>query len=345
MFWAILIVGVLFLLAASPGFRLAAILVVGALAAGIYFLVQNAEHESKIAQEQRAAAASAQARAAEEQDAAERLRWGKVSPTEVELRDLKFTPAYYGKFDVTAGLKNNSIMPITGVRFYVRAYDCPDGAAQLAQCDKIGGDELSADAMVPPGEVRGISVSASLSNMPPLRGSLSWRYVVSSQAVSLSPASPAKSSYQLTQVAKRVSGSFPLASCTGWDGTTTGIEGVNTGAAKMQGRITRADIQEYCNRDPGDETIPHQGKLTIPQCVTKYVRQTANISLFAGADCVLGDVSYSINGKLSGATHFPMAPAADNSCASGIPPLVAQFKVLCPLTFNALALNEGGRAR
>src|SRR5689334_18985257 len=43
-----------------------------------------------------------------EQQAAERLRWGKVNPAEVELRDLKITPTFGGLFDVTAGLKCSS---------------------------------------------------------------------------------------------------------------------------------------------------------------------------------------------------------------------------------------------
>jgi hypothetical protein len=62
-------------------------------------------------------------------------------------------------------------------------------------------------------------------------------------------------------------GDFPVASCKTWNGTVVELSGINTSTAIMRGIITRADIQEYCERDPGGETKAYGGKLTTgPVC-------------------------------------------------------------------------------
>src|ERR1035437_2244988 len=39
-------------------------------------------------------------------------------------------------------------------------------------------------------------------------------------------------------------GSFPLESCRGWDGTITSLSGVNSSSALMRGVVTKEDLQE-----------------------------------------------------------------------------------------------------
>ena len=52
----------------------------------------------------------------------------------------------------------------------------------------------------------------------------------------------------------RAAGDFPLASCKGWNGTVVERDGIDTTHATMRGIVTKADLQEYCERDPGGKT-------------------------------------------------------------------------------------------
>ena len=66
-------------------------------------------------------------------------------------------------------------------------------------------------------------------------------------------------------------GDFPLASCKGWNGTIVESSGVNSQSAVIRGIVTKADVQEYCERDPGGVTKQYGGKLTAGQCVSQVL--------------------------------------------------------------------------
>lgn len=134
-------------------------------------------------------------------------------------------------------------------------------------------------------------------------------------------------------------GDFPLASCKGWNGTVTERDGIDTARATMRGVITKADLQEYCERDPGGETKAYGGKLTKAQCVTKYLREEGGSPLSAEADCRAGTVSYRYGSRQAGRARFPIGPDGDTSCASGMPPLIEQFKTLCPAAARRLKID------
>lgn len=148
------------------------------------------------------------------------------------------------------------------------------------------------------------------------------------------------------------SGDFPLASCKSWNGTITKLSGLNTARATMQGSVATPDVQEYCERDPGGETIAYGGKLTIDQCVARYKREVKNIRLEAVANCNQGILSFSYGPSRRQKVKFPISAETDQSCASGLPPLREQFKILCPaaasthnVTVKVLATFLGGRMR
>jgi hypothetical protein len=126
-----------------------------------------------------------------------------------------------------------------------------------------------------------------------------------------------------------VTGSFPLASCKGWSGTATSQTGIDSKSAKMTGTITRADIQEYCERDPGGETTQFGGSITPEQCTSKYFAEAKGAELNVVANCMTGALTLNDEGEQK-RVKFPLATDADTSCASGMPPLIAQFKTLCP---------------
>lgn len=134
-------------------------------------------------------------------------------------------------------------------------------------------------------------------------------------------------------------GDFPLASCKGWNGTVVERDGIDTARATMRGIVTKADLQEYCERDPGGETKQYGGKLTTAQCVANYLRSEGRATMAAEANCRAGTVSYRYGDRQTGRAHFPQGADADTSCASGMPPLIEQFKMLCPATAKRLKVE------
>ena len=133
-------------------------------------------------------------------------------------------------------------------------------------------------------------------------------------------------------------GDFPLASCKSHDGTIIEKSGVNTSKALIKGIITKADIQEYCERDPGGSTIQYGGKETVAMCVEKIYRKEKDKQLIATANCSTQVLTVRDYNNKEVQVRFPLAPNADQSCASGMPPLVSQFKILCPAAANRLKM-------
>jgi hypothetical protein len=132
------------------------------------------------------------------------------------------------------------------------------------------------------------------------------------------------------------SGDFPRASCKTWNGTVVGISGVDTSNARMTGIVSRADVQEYCDRAAGDETLPSGRKLTTAQCVGRYFRKLRRVKLLARADCARATVEFHDGDRV----ERLQLPAEDASCASGGVPLVQQFIKLCPTRARELKMND-----
>ena len=140
---------------------------------------------------------------------------------------------------------------------------------------------------------------------------------------------------------------FPLASCKGWNGTINVMDGLNSTKATMTGHVLAKDLREYCTRDPGGETTNYGGKLSIDQCVAKYLAQK-NDPLRTTANCETGDLVFEryLNGekKVSKQT-FPLGIGTETSCASGLMPLEAQFAMLCPKNANSDDWIAAGQQR
>ena len=134
-------------------------------------------------------------------------------------------------------------------------------------------------------------------------------------------------------------GDFPLASCKGWNGTVVERDGIDTTHATMRGIVTKADLQEYCERDPGGETKQFGGKLTTAQCVVNYLRSEGRATMAAEANCRAGTVSYRYGDRQAAKARFPLGADGDTSCASGNPPMIEQFKMLCPAAAKRLKVE------
>ena len=131
---------------------------------------------------------------------------------------------------------------------------------------------------------------------------------------------------------------FPLASCKSHNGTIIEKSGINTSRALIKGIVTKADIQEYCERDPGGSTIKYGGKETVAMCVEKIYRQEKDTQLIAVANCSTQVLTFRDGSNQEKQVRFPLAPSANQSCASGMPPLISQFKILCPTAANKLRM-------
>lgn len=134
-------------------------------------------------------------------------------------------------------------------------------------------------------------------------------------------------------------GDYPLASCSGWGATIIDIVGVDGRNARMEGAITKADMREFCDRDPGGETVQYGGALTTDQCAEKYWAQERNVTMTTTADCGKGQLVFMQNGHEPQSVRFPLGPDADTSCASGMPPFMAQFRIVCPMAAARLGVE------
>jgi peptidoglycan hydrolase-like protein with peptidoglycan-binding domain len=139
-------------------------------------------------------------------------------------------------------------------------------------------------------------------------------------------------------------GDYPVASCKSWNGTITEKSGINSKSATLRGIVTKADIQEYCDRDPGGMTRNYGGKLTPEQCVLQIQNEIGRVDLATTADCNSGALIFRYGSRPPTTVQFPLGPHADNSCASGTPPLIEQFKLLCPAwaTITSPTAPSGG---
>lgn len=144
------------------------------------------------------------------------------------------------------------------------------------------------------------------------------------------------------------SGSFPRASCSGWDGTITELTGVNSSNARMRGVITREDFQEFCERMKGEDE-----KDTVKKCVEDLVAEhrgrTLNpLDLMSTADCQRGvmrdtnEMAYQLVGTSRPPVitlvwkHIRTGKVLEGTCASGGLLLTEQFKLMCPTLVNRL---------
>jgi len=125
------------------------------------------------------------------------------------------------------------------------------------------------------------------------------------------------------------SGDYPVASCKSWNGTITEKSGINSRNALIKGSVTKADVQEYCERDPGGMTKQYGGKLTVEQCVAKTQQEIGKVDLVTKANCSTGTLVFQYGSRPPTSVRFPLGADANQSCASGMPPLIEQFKILC----------------
>lgn len=120
-------------------------------------------------------------------------------------------------------------------------------------------------------------------------------------------------------------GDYPVASCKSWNGTIKTVMGQDSAHAVMVGFVTLDDIREYCGRVYGDQATPQR----VETCAREEFAAIKEKRLRTHADCNRGTIIFDDPRGIESA-QFPLPVDADVSCASGMPPLQAQFRILCP---------------
>lgn len=136
-------------------------------------------------------------------------------------------------------------------------------------------------------------------------------------------------------VGKRAS--FPI-SAKGEQATLTELDGVDTDHASAKGQITQADFLEYCERDPGGETIQYGGKLTVRQCAQREQATTNQRTFVSHANCKAKELHlWDGSWRFLGYQHETITwtdPKGENEKPwNGTAAADGQFELLCPNTF------------
>ena len=135
-------------------------------------------------------------------------------------------------------------------------------------------------------------------------------------------------------VGKRAS--FGLSS-KGVQATLVQIDGVDTNHASAMGRTKLADQFEYCERDPGGETVQYGGRLTIEQCARENEATSDHREYRSNADCraktvTLWDGTWRFLNYDAGITWTNPKGEVEQPWA-GTSVVEGQFELLCPNTF------------
>jgi hypothetical protein len=124
------------------------------------------------------------------------------------------------------------------------------------------------------------------------------------------------------------SGDYPHASCKSWDGTIVEISGLNGARANMVGKVTEPDVKEFCMRQPPDPTTK-SGKRQVKKCIKDTLTETSGLALRTLANCQDGSITFSV-GSWKQSARFPLSQDESTGCASNLPPVIEQFRILCP---------------
>ena len=139
----VVVIGAVWLLIVSPRFRIAAIIVVGGLAAIIYITTAS--------ENQRAAKSHS-----------------LIVPSQLDLNNLTLRQSY-GSWKVSGTIMNNSSYTLTDLKLKVTVRDCS------ASCVTIGETGMYVFVSVPPSQLRSFETSVYFDNMPTPKN-LSWNY-------------------------------------------------------------------------------------------------------------------------------------------------------------------------
>jgi hypothetical protein len=148
MWWLVTILAVIaaFLF---PKFRNALLILIGAVAIGLFALYENQQIEDNASK-------------------------GRVTDTEVQLTELRLVPGY-GSYTLVGRLRNSSArFSIQSLQLRVTLRDC----VSKNQCETIGQATPYLSLSVPPGQTRGVEERLYFSSLPKIRGNLEWDYAV-----------------------------------------------------------------------------------------------------------------------------------------------------------------------
>ena len=143
-----------------------------------------------------------------------------------------------------------------------------------------------------------------------------------------------------TLAAIGVTGSFSTSS-KGIQATLESIDGPNTSHVTAAAVFTEPDVLEYCERDPGGETVANGGKLSVRGCVASELRTLHQRQIITRANCVartltFNDELWTVVGYGEGGITWK-GPDGDEEPASGMTSgQEGQMQLLCPNLYARL---------
>jgi hypothetical protein len=108
----------------------------------------------------------------------EEKRWKTVKPSQLEVREAKFSPEFGEDYRVEGSIRNNATVDVSGIRFNVVVYDCPTQATSVTRCDVIGRASETTYVDFAAGQIATFYQVFQLPNLPKPRGVLSWKFNV-----------------------------------------------------------------------------------------------------------------------------------------------------------------------
>jgi len=165
----LVVLAIISLMIASPAFRKAALILLGLVALGVFYLVQQGTKEAQERERQQLA---------QEQRATTSIR-----PDEISLTEVALTKEQFGSWWVLTGtVTNNSKFDLASIQFSITMKDC----VTSQNCRTVGQETTSTrnddswrtKLLVPSGQVRLFSTRGmDFKGMPPVTN-LRWEYKV-----------------------------------------------------------------------------------------------------------------------------------------------------------------------
>jgi hypothetical protein len=149
---------------ASPAFRNFVFVLLAVVGGGLWWLIESSNRNAEKARVERASQEYAAATA--------------IKLADLSLENVNLKKASYGLADfiLDGTVTNSSAFPLGTIYFEVTMTDCQNG-----NCRIVGQATTSASVTVPAGQLRAFSSYAlRFSNLPPVNGTRSWTYKITS---------------------------------------------------------------------------------------------------------------------------------------------------------------------
>jgi hypothetical protein len=164
-------VAVLWALVVFPSFRIVAAILLVAGVVGWAVISEKNEAEGRRVETNRLEKAEISKITQEKRREQQNLLWSKVPASSAEIRGVSLKPPAYSfsdEYEFKASIKNLSPVKLGGFSIEITAMDC----IAKNNCETVGKSTETVWADIPSQQVRGVSTTVRLYNVPQLRGTM-----------------------------------------------------------------------------------------------------------------------------------------------------------------------------